>query len=108
MYKNDFAKLKFILEMIEDIEYAIEEAKSITNALEHRIYKSSILMSLLQIGENLNKISSEDLQKKLPVKGAYDVRNFIAHDYEGVDFGLIEKILRVEIPKLKKVIKEIL
>lgn len=62
----------------------------------------------MQIGETLNKICSEDLKEKLQIKGAYDVRNFIAHDYEGVDLALIENIIRNMIPKLKRTIKNIL
>jgi uncharacterized protein with HEPN domain len=58
----------------------------------------------MQIGESLNKIEDETLKNKLPIKGAYDVRNFIAHDYEGVDVGLIENILRYLIPELKETI----
>ena len=36
------------------------------------------------------------------IKGAYAVRNFIAHDYEGVDLAFIENILRFKIQELKK------
>lgn len=94
--------------MIEDIEYTIEENSSLSKALENRIGKHALLMCLMQIGESLNKIESPSLKEKLPIRGAYDVRNFIAHDYEGVDTGLIENILRYLIPELKMTIEEIL
>jgi len=94
--------------MIEDIEYTIDENTSLTKALENRIGKHALLMCLMQIGESLNKIQDESLKTKLPIKGAYDVRNFIAHDYEGVDTGLIENILRYLIPELKMTIQKIL
>jgi uncharacterized protein with HEPN domain len=35
------------------------------------------------------------------------VRNFIAHDYEGVDLGLIDNILRYLIPELKVTIENL-
>ena len=35
------------------------------------------------------------------IKGAYAVRNFIAHDYEGVDLAFIESILRDKLFELK-------
>ena len=44
----------------------------------------STLMALLQIGETLNKLKDSSHSDKLPIKGTYDVRNFIDHDYEGV------------------------
>lgn len=94
--------------MIEDIEYTIKENGSLIDAINNRIGKHALLMCLMQIGENLNKIEDETLKEKLPIKGAYDVRNFIAHDYEGVDVGLIENILRYLIPELKETIQEML
>ena len=102
---SDISRLEFILEMIEDIEYTIEENTSLAKALENRIGKHALLMCLMQIGESLNKIETPSLKEQLPIKGAYDVRNFIAHDYEGVDAGLIENILRYLIPELKMTIK---
>jgi len=105
---SDTSRLDFILEMIEDIEYTIKENGSLINAINNRIGKHALLMCLMQIGESLNKIQDETLKEKLPIKGAYDVRNFIAHDYEGVDAGLIENILRYLIPELKMTILEIL
>jgi len=104
---SDTPRLEFILEMIEDIEYIIADDGSTTKALESRKSKHALLMCLLQIGETLNKIESPNLQKQLPIKGAYDVRNFIAHDYEGVNLALIEKILRSLIPELKKTIHKL-
>jgi len=94
--------------MIEDIEYTIEENHTLKKSLTNRIGKHALLMCLMQIGESLNKIEDETLKDKLPIKGAYDVRNFIAHDYEGVDIGLIENILRYLIPELKETIVAIL
>ena len=104
---SDISRLEFILEMIEDIEYTIEENTSLPKALENRIGKHALLMCLMQIGESLNKIQDETLKKELPIKGAYDVRNFIAHDYQGVDLDLLENILRHLIPELKMTIKEL-
>ncbi len=104
---SDNSRLEFILEMIEDIEYIIADDGSITKSLKNRKSKHALLMCLLQIGETLNRVESLALQEQLPIKGAYDVRNFIAHDYEGVNLALIEKILRSLIPELKTTIKKL-
>jgi len=106
--RNDISRLEFILEMIDDIEYTIEQNRSLANALNDRMGKHALLMCLMQIGESLNKIQDETLKKRLPVKGAYDVRNFIAHDYEGVDMGLLENVLRYLVPELKVTIRSLL
>ncbi len=98
---SDISRLEFIVEMIEDIEFIIKENNTLAEALNSRIGKHALLMCLMQIGETLYKIEDEVIREKLPVKGSYDVRNFIAHDYEGVDLGLIDNILRYLIPELK-------
>jgi len=54
----------------------------------------------------LNKLYSLDDNLVLyidkdDIKGAYAVRNFIAHDYEGVDLAFIESILRDKLFELK-------
>jgi len=98
---SDISRLEFILEMIEDIEFTISENGSLTKALYNRIGKHALLMCLMQIGETLHKIKDKNIREQLPIKGSYDVRNFIAHDYEGVDLGLIDNILRYLIPELK-------
>ena len=105
---SDRSRLEFIVEMIEDIEFIIQENKTLTKALNSRIGKHALLMCLMQIGETLHKIKDEEIRKKLPIKGSYDVRNFIAHDYEGVDLGLIDNILRYLIPELKMTIESLM
>lgn len=64
----------------------------------------AVLMGLSQIGETLKKLDDEIVVKYDLVKdkeGAYYTRNYIVHDYEGVDLGFIENILRVYLPTLK-------
>jgi len=100
------AKYQFVLKMIEDIEYIVEQSNSITDALSDRIKKPAILMSLLQIGETLNKIQTNNPQLVQAQKGAYNVRNFIAHDYEGINLALIENIIRNLLKSLKDEIEQ--
>ncbi len=61
-------------------------------------------MHLSQIGEELIKIDERVLKEAEileDAKGAYDVRNFIAHNYEGVNLALIERIIKEKLPILK-------
>ena len=100
------AKIEFILQMISNIETIIQRYGNITNALKDIVEaRPAILMALMQIGESLKKID-DDILKKYGLlsekKGAYSVRNFIAHDYDGVDLGLIDAILRENLPSLKE------
>ena len=67
-------------------------------------------MGISQIGETLKKIDDNLIEKydlKEDKEGAYYTRNYIVHDYEGVDLGFIENILRVYLTKLKEKISKI-
>ncbi|MGJ0299366.1 DUF86 domain-containing protein [Aliarcobacter cryaerophilus] len=59
------------------------------------------------IVENISNIE-EIIKRHDDIKGAYEVRNFIAHDYMGVDIGLIEYILREKLPELKNTLISII
>ncbi|MFK2822398.1 DUF86 domain-containing protein [Arcobacter sp. YIC-80] len=96
------ARIETILKYIDDIEYIVSNYNGVVNTLEDRIGKHSLLMCLMQIGENLNKLDSSNENLKDAVKGAYAVRNFIAHDYEGINLALIENIVRNLLQPLKE------
>lgn len=103
MFSQDIEKLNFVLENISNIEEIIIRHSGIINALKDKIEaRPAILMAFLQIGETLNKLkNSYKLLDSDEIKGAYEVRNFIAHDYMGVDIGLVEYIIREKLPELK-------
>jgi len=48
------------------------------------------------------------IREKIDDMMQYDVRNFIAHDYEGINKAIIEDVIRNHIPELKRTIDEIL
>lgn len=103
--KSIQVKTKFILEMIENIEKIIQWHKDIVETLEDFEGQMAILMGISQIGETLKKLPFDTIEKydlKKDQEGAYYTRNYIVHDYEGIDLGFIENILREYLPKLKK------
>ena len=71
-------------------------------------------MHLVAIAEQFRKLQNdmnfELLAKfdKEDIRGALAIRNFIAHDYEGINMAIIEDVLRKYLPKLKRTINEIL
>jgi|GEM_PF-1460914 len=105
---SEIAKLSFIIEKIEDIDLYRDSFANINNMLDSKMAFDATLMCLLQIGETLHKLRNSYFSNKLPIKGTYDVINFIAHDYEGVNKAIIEDIIRKHIPKLKITVLEIL
>lgn len=107
-FMSDRKRIEFILEKIEDIETFISKFDTVYSLLNDKMGFDATLMCLLQIGETLNKLENEyDTLDKDDIKGAYNVRNFIAHDYEGVNKSLVENIVRTYIPKLKTILLSI-
>ncbi len=106
----DIAKLKFVIEKIDDLYEYKQEFKTIENLLDSKIGFDASNMCIMQIGETLNKLSKEvqDKYTKLPIKESYLTRNYIAHDYEGVNKHIIELIIREQFPILREYIVKIL
>ena len=99
-----YEKIDFILEMIENIEKIIKRHQGVVKALEDFEGQMAIFRGLAQIGETLNKLDDKDI-KRLNLEeekiGAYYTRNYIIHDYEGVDLMIIENIIRKHLPIMK-------
>ena len=105
-------RLDAIIEKISDIEYFVEQKNGkIMLALEDRILKPAIRMQIISIAEQFNKLKDENEFELLSqidkddLRGLNAVRNFIAHDYDSVDDEILEVVLRVHIPKIKKSIQ---
>jgi len=95
------------------IEYILEICSmGIVKSLEdEKVTKPAIMMHLTSIAEQFSKIKNNELLNKFDnedVKGAIDTRNFIAHDYEGVNLPIIEFIIRERLPILQNEINKIL
>jgi len=108
MSKELISKIYLIQEKIEYIEQIVEGVGSITKALEDEVtVRPAILMHLTAIAEQFAKLKQAHADNLLAVfdeqdvKGMYDVRAYIAHDYEGVNLAIIEWIIRYGLPKFK-------
>lgn len=109
MYNQNISKIYLVLEKIEYIEQIIENCGSISNALNDIITnRPAILMHLTAIAEQFNKLKIKDEKEilsffdKEDLRGLYDVRTYIAHDYEGVNLSIIEWIIRFGLAKVKE------
>ncbi len=95
-------KIVYILEICEiGIVKALEDEKTT---------RPAIMMHLTSIAEQFSKIKDIKLLSNFDnedVKGAINTRNFIAHDYEGINLPIIEFIIRERLPVLKKEIDTI-
>ncbi|MEA1952774.1 MAG: HepT-like ribonuclease domain-containing protein [Campylobacterota bacterium] len=99
------AKVNFILEMCVNIQKIVKRHKGIVSALEDYEGQMALLMGIAQIGETLKKIDDDVIEKYDLVEdkqGAYYTRNYIVHDYEGVDLSFMENTIREYLPKLEE------
>ncbi len=104
--------LELIADKIDRIEQIIAQSGSIVEALEDEtLSRPAIMMHLVSIAEQFGRLQNameyEVLSKfdKEDVRGAFAVRNFIAHDYEGVNLALIENVIREYLPHIKSIIR---
>jgi len=96
-------KILYILDICNDgIIKALEDEKTT---------RPAIMMHFASIAEQFAKIKDAKLLNHFDqddIKGAINTRNFIAHDYEGINLPIIEFIIRERLPILQSIIKEIL
>ena len=114
MSKESISKIYLIIEKIEYIEEIVKNNGTISAALEDLVTsRPATLMHLTAIAEQFNKLKqshADDILDKFDkddLKDLYDVRTYIAHDYEGVNKMIIEDIIRTQLPKLKQIILDI-
>ena len=107
-------RIRVIEKKIDFILTIVAEKGSVIEALEdEQNSRASILMHLTSIAEQFDKLlHNGELEllayfDKQDIKGSYELRNFIAHDYEGVDFYIIEDVINERLKVIKKSVREI-
>jgi len=114
MYSEiEILKLKSIHEKLDTIYMIVERHGGIVKALEDKEGQPAILMLLIATAEQFNKLNKNNSTilnqfDKLDIKGIISIRNFIAHDYDGVNLAIVENSLRYGIPEILAIVKEIL
>jgi len=108
-------RIESIVNSIEDIEYILDDFDvKITKAIDNKIIKPAIRMHIVKIAEQFSKLKDENAFKVLEkfsnddLRGISAVRNYIAHDYDSVDDGIIEDTIRNDLPQIKDKAKKLL
>ncbi len=100
----------YCLEIKNTHEYFDHDKTLFVNEKRGFIYRNSITMPILQIGE-LSKMLSEDFLNsytKIPWKMIMRMRDIVAHHYGSLDYEIVWNTSVSDIPKLHLEIEEIL
>ena len=111
--EDDLIRLKSIQKKLNDIYEIINRHNGIVKTLEDIEGQPAILMLIVAISEQFNKLYKQKSNilnnfDEMDIKGIVRVRNYIAHDYDGVNLSIIESDLRENMPRVKKIVDEIL
>jgi len=115
MYNEDeIVKIKSIQKKLNSIFTIVKRHNGIVKALSDDIEaQPAILMLLIAIAEQFTKLKNNNSIllsnfEESDLKGIASVRNFIAHDYDGVQLAIIESTIRYKLPEILKIIDAIL
>ena len=108
-------RVNTIQKKIKFIQTIVKEKGNVYKALEdEQNSRASILMHLTSIAEQFDKLlHNGELEilsyfDKQDIKGSYDLRTFIAHDYEGVDLYIVEDVINERLPIMASSISKII
>ena len=102
--------MDYCLEIKDTHEYFKQDKELFTNEKNGFIYRNSITMPILQIGELSKTLSVEFLNEytKIPWKMIMRMRDIVAHHYGSLDYGIVWNTSVSDIPELYQGIEEIL
>ena len=112
--EDDIQRIKSINKKLHSIFTIINRHGSIIKALEDEDEgQPAILMLLVASAEQFNKLYKKDSNilenfDEIDLKGIISLRNFIAHDYDGINLSIIENSLRYGIPELLQITEDML
>ena len=110
-YKN----ILYLVSAIAAAVKAMYYAQNFTTALEfleanEQMHFNATITLLIAIGEEVKKTDKQLLktQPGIEWQDIADMRNVLAHDYRGVDEDIVFKVVKVELPRLSKVLVQLL
>ncbi|MBP6739709.1 MAG: DUF86 domain-containing protein [Leptospiraceae bacterium] len=102
MNEKDKIRIRHILDAIAEIE---EYTQGFTEEkfIEHRLVRNATIRQFEIIGEAANAISIEcmNANPEIPWRILVDFRNVLIHQYFGVNFKQVFKVIQEELPELK-------
>lgn len=110
MNAKDKRRLKEIARLFEEMDGELESIDSLGAFLREKTICKAVLFDLLQIGENLKRLSDEtgSFFLKNDIIGLTSLRNYIAHDYGALDYSIVWKSLEDDVPRVRDIVLALL
>ena len=110
MKSKDLFRLEHILESIEKIQHLVSKLNTLENFETEWIEQDALIRNFEIIGEASNHISNEIKEQFLEVswKELKGMRNFITHEYFGLQLDTIWETAIYDLPILKEQIQKII
>jgi uncharacterized protein with HEPN domain len=104
MHERDLTLIRESLYAIGHINEYVEGFKTISELIADSKTYDAVLMNFIVLGEAASRISDEGKTaiKNVDWRAMKDFRNFLAHDYFGVDENIIWAAIKHELPRLKE------
>jgi len=106
--KNDLAFIKHILDSADAIE-SFSEGMNKVELISNRMKRSAIIREIEIIGEAVKNLSVnlKNEHDEVQWKNIIGTRNKMTHHYFGVDIDMVWKIVKEDLPILKKQMEKI-
>lgn len=109
MKKEDSVYLRHILDAVNDIDEFVKDMDK-ERFLSNKAIKYAVVRSIEIIGEASKHLSKKfrEQHKDIRWEDICGMRDKLIHDYIGVDYSVVWKVVERDIPSLKKKLMEVL
>ncbi|MBA5630439.1 HepT-like ribonuclease domain-containing protein [Moheibacter lacus] len=108
--EKDKTNIEEVLYAISQIEKYLISIHSIEDLIQNQMVYDAVQMNFILIGEATKRIN-EDFKithSQIDWKGMISYRNFVVHEYFGVDVKILWAVISYELPHLKTELHQIL
>ena len=110
MKKDNSLFLNHILEAIEDIEDYVKDTSASEDFITDKKTHDAVLRSFQVIGEAANNLDEKLVNSQTDIEWGkvIGMRNFIIHEYFGVDLKIVWDTIKKDLPTFKENVKKLL
>lgn len=110
MKKDNIIYLKHILEAINNIEEFVKDISDLNDFIKDKKTKDAVLRNFEIIGEAAKNLDGEFINSNTQVEWSEikGMRDFIIHEYFGVDLEIVWETIKKDLPPFKKEIEKLL